>query len=92
MRRLKAISKCKTEQREALLAADESKKPKTFQTTLSFGRGAESKPKSVFEEIRETKLNELNEIQFYSFNPRMLPDDVHSRPVMRTLHPRPQHE
>ena len=61
------------------------------------GRMVKGSPEAIawgqrMKEMREAKIDELNEIQFYSFNPRMLPEDVHSRPVMRALHRRPQHE
>ena len=98
MKRLKMISKRKAEERAATLIKEiNAKKPLTVQSKL-FGFGSKSMPfavgqgKTALEEIREAELLNSNDIQFYSFNPRMLPDNVHSRPILRKLRERPQHE
>ena len=49
------------------------------QTRLHFGQTA-------LEEIREAEDEEG--LVFYSFNPRMIPDDINSKPIFRKLEPR----
>lgn len=59
----------------------ELEKDKNVQTKLKFGQ------QTALEEIEEKKYEE-NGLQFYSFNPRMIPDEIDSKPVFRKLKPR----
>ena len=62
---------------------------KKHQATLNFNDGEARFARTALEEIREKPEEGLN---FYSFNPRMIPDNVHSRPVFRKLAPRTQED
>lgn len=53
--------------------------------------GQKTPVRSALEEIKEREAEEGG-LAFYSFNPRMIPDDVISKPVLRKLQPRQRNE
>jgi hypothetical protein len=59
------------------------------QSTLTFQDGGLRFRGTALEEIKERQDDGL---VFYSFNPRMIPDNVFSRPVFRKLMPRTAEE
>ena len=82
MKVLKAQSKRRAEQHER--EHQREQQSRTGQQKLNFGQTA-------LQEIEEQK-HEDNGLVFYSFNPRMIPDDVFSKPIFRKLLPRLQSE
>jgi hypothetical protein len=62
------------------------------QSTLSFAPPNQSAFSMVEEEKMQAKINKGEQLLFYGFNSRMVPDDVNSRPVYRKLAGRTEDE